>query len=99
MINFTAPTVNCFLLDDAKVPSFGTSDYVLNVAIREYGQATIYIPAALLSPAQITSLESAELGYALDTVLVATQLLGNFERYRKTATSRSSLIMRVVSMN
>lgn len=98
MITFSAPAESLILLDDPKVPALGGTEYILNVAAREYGQITVILETGYMTPAQLQALEIAELGYSLNALLSVTTLNGNFDRYRKTPSSRSTLVMRVTAL-
>lgn len=92
MLNAFFNSDNGFTLADVRKPTATDTSYGLKLAIREYGQIDVVIPAASLSPAQIALMDEAELGYPLSDYLGGNKIVtGVFSRYRKTPTSAVSL--------
>ena len=83
---------NAFMVADTKRPTQSEPNYILNVAVRDYGQISISLPPNLLTQAQIIDLEDGELGYPLSDYLgTGITVTGNFTRYRRSPTSAVSL--------
>lgn len=83
---------NAFMVADTKRPTSMEPNYILNVAVRDYGQISLSMPPNLLSSTQISALEDGELGYPLSDYLGNNiTVVGNFARYRRSPTSAVSL--------
>lgn len=80
------------VMADVNKPTVASPNYNVKIVIREYGQTDIEIPPNLLTAAQMTALEGAEMGYGLTGFIGANSTItGTFERYRKTPTAAPSL--------